>query len=211
MMFQYIRKVLAYLRISRNRIFDETEIPPQNSDNFRTGLDDNLTRIRKILGMCPDVFIREFHIGQKPDWRAALVLIEGMTNTDLINSNILKPLMFDILQGNSPIRITSIEDIDRLIPFCKTSVISTFDEAMDRLTSGSAVLFMNGFTAAGAIDVRNYKSRAIEEPMTESVIRGSRAGFTETLSDNISLLRRRIKNPKHRLEAIKVGKNTNKS
>jgi spore germination protein KA len=206
-MFQYIKKVLVYLRTTRDRP-PETEPPLYKAENFRTDLDENLSRLRRTLGRCPDVFMREFNIGQQPELRAALVLIDGMTNTDLLDSNILKPLMFDILQSNRPIRVEGIEDIDRLVPFCKTSVISTFEEATDRLTSGNAVLFVLGFAAAVSIDVRNYASRPIEEPMTESLMRGPHEGFTESLFDNLSMLRRRIKNPKLRLEAMKIGKST---
>lgn len=48
----------------------------------------------------------------------------------------------------------------------------------------------------------------VEEPKTESVVRGPREGFVESLGTNTALLRRKIKNTQLKFEKITVGKQT---
>src|SRR6185437_5537732 len=61
-------------------------------------------------------------------------------------------------------------------------------------------------TSAITIDVKNYPSRSTEEPDLERVVRGSRDGFVETLLTNVTLVRRRIRDPRLKLELMQVGK-----
>jgi spore germination protein KA len=45
----------------------------------------------------------------------------------------------------------------------------------------------------------------VEEPDTESVVRGPREGLVETLRNNTALLRRYIRNPNLKTEVINIG------
>lgn len=58
-------------------------------------------------------------------------------------------------------------------------------------------------------DIRKYPGRIIGEPDGEKVVRGSRDGFTETLSTNIALVRRRIASADLILEHYTIGTNSN--
>ena len=55
------------------------------------------------------------------------------------------------------------------------------------------------------IDLKKCDKRNIEEPIIEAVIRGPRDGFTESLETNISLVRRRLKTPKLKMEGMIIG------
>ncbi|MBG9690916.1 stage V sporulation protein AF [Lysinibacillus sphaericus] len=55
-------------------------------------------------------------------------------------------------------------------------------------------------------ELRNYPGRSPEEPDNEKVIRGSRDGFTEGVSQNTALIRRRIRNSNLRFELHKISK-----
>ncbi|PCD83901.1 spore germination protein [Lysinibacillus fusiformis] len=55
-------------------------------------------------------------------------------------------------------------------------------------------------------ELRNYPGRSPEEPDNEKVIRGSRDGFTEGISQNTALVRRRIRNSNLRFELHKISK-----
>jgi stage V sporulation protein AF len=58
------------------------------------------------------------------------------------------------------------------------------------------------------LDTKSFPIRMPEEPSLERVVRGSRDGFVETLLMNVSLVRRRLRDPKLRLENIRVGERT---
>ena len=55
-------------------------------------------------------------------------------------------------------------------------------------------------------ELRSYPGRSPEEPDNEKVIRGSRDGFTEGISQNTALIRRRIRDSNLRFELHKVSK-----
>ena len=49
-------------------------------------------------------------------------------------------------------------------------------------------------------EAKGYVRRGVGIPVTENVIKGPREGFTEAFVDNVSLIRRKIKNPNLKFE-----------
>ncbi len=78
-------------------------------------------------------------------------------------------------------------------------------EALDAILSGDAVLFIAKTDEALVIGSRGWANRGVTEPETESIVRGPREGFSETLRINTSLIRRKIKHPSLRLVSLKIG------
>ncbi len=78
--------------------------------------------------------------------------------------------------------------------------------AVEVLLEGNFVLV----SAAGmlAVEAHGWVKREPQEPENERVIRGPREGFTETLEDNIGLIRRWIRDPNLRVEELRVGRRT---
>jgi spore germination protein KA len=81
-------------------------------------------------------------------------------------------------------------------------------DAVDGLLSGNAMLLVDGFDKALDIGCKGYDKRSVTEPLTESVVRGPREGFTENLRTNTALLRRKIRNPDFIIEPMKIGART---
>lgn len=59
-----------------------------------------------------------------------------------------------------------------------------------------------------AVEAQGWLKRGPQESETERVIRGPREGFTETLEDNIGLVRRWIRDPNLKVEELCVGRRT---
>ena len=53
--------------------------------------------------------------------------------------------------------------------------------------------------------LQDYKFRSVDEPTSDIIMRGSREGFVEPIRINISLIRRRIKNPNLKFETYILG------
>ncbi|NLW55320.1 MAG: spore germination protein, partial [Firmicutes bacterium] len=62
--------------------------------------------------------------------------------------------------------------------------------------------------AVFSIEAQGWLRRLPTEPVTERLIRGPREGFTETLEDNIGMVRRWIRDPDLKVEALRVGRRT---
>src|SRR5690606_2584277 len=70
-------------------------------------------------------------------------------------------------------------------------IISTIEEVYEQVLNGVLVLIIDGFNRGVIAETRSFPTRSINEPDLEKVIRGSHDGFTESLNQNISLVRRR--------------------
>ncbi|HBD06273.1 MAG TPA: spore germination protein, partial [Firmicutes bacterium] len=71
--------------------------------------------------------------------------------------------------------------------------------------SGVAILLLPENEYALTIEVRNYPTKGISEPNAEKSVRGSKDGFTESINDNIGLLRRRVRDKNLKIELITLG------
>ena len=69
-------------------------------------------------------------------------------------------------------------------------------------------LLIDGYAQALTIDCRTYPARGVSEPEKDKVLRGSRDGFVETLVFNTALIRRRIRDPKLRMEIMNIGESS---
>ena len=67
---------------------------------------------------------------------------------------------------------------------------------------------LEGSSQVLSIDIHKTHLRAIEEPPAERGLRGSREGFIESLDVNISMVRRRLRDPKLVVKKTVVGQRT---
>lgn len=81
-------------------------------------------------------------------------------------------------------------------------------DIMLAVLSGDTVILLEGYRTAIICETRGGEQRSVSEPSSQLVVRGPKDGFVESVATNISLIRRRIKSPKLRLEYMKIGTET---
>lgn len=81
------------------------------------------------------------------------------------------------------------------------------DEAklLTAVFSGKTLLMVEGYDGGILLEAKTYPTRAVKEPDTSKVLRGSHDGFTENIMQNAALLRRRIRTPELTLERHQIG------
>lgn len=84
-------------------------------------------------------------------------------------------------------------------------------EAMNECLTGKAILMVDGLEGYVAMEVANNTRRAVEEPSTQTIIKGPKEGFTESSQVNMSLIRKRIIHPDLCFEKFTVGEDTRTS
>jgi len=168
-------------------------------------LHENITNLEAVFHKSSDIVFREFLIGEQ-HIRSFIVYIQGMTDEQTVNDNILDPLMrlHGVHLDEPTLTVTS----KFFIRTGKTRELSTFDELIDALLEGYTLLLLDGVPKALAIGTVGFPARDVTEPETESVVRGPRESFTENLNDNIALIRRRVKTPDLIMETLVVGRMT---
>ncbi|HYK74740.1 MAG TPA: spore germination protein, partial [Pseudoneobacillus sp.] len=80
-----------------------------------------------------------------------------------------------------------------------------YHQLVHDILNGYIILFIDRYEKALAFAIDNIEFRSITEPSTQTIIRGPKDSFTESISTNISLIRRRIKNPKLIFEEFIIG------
>ena len=167
-----------------------------------------LARIRAEFGESRSLITRTFAAGPEDRWRAAVAYIDGLVNREEVHHHILKALMFDAeLEVPRPGGLPSIEEIAaRLVSASEIQIQYEWEPVLMGIAAGSTALFVDGVRGAVVVSTPGWERRGVDEPVTESVVRGPREGFTETLRTNETLLRRRIKSPRLRFRELVLGR-----
>lgn len=166
---------------------------------------ENLISLRKDFDGSVDFTVREFEIAGT---RAALITMEGMINKQVLANSVINPIVGGNYKRKNPVE--KYEYIrDNLLSTSEQVQIVTLEEVEKFIMSGFAVLALDGCTCMLAIGIQGFSFRSISEPESEVMQTGSREGFVEALRINMTLVRRRMKNPRLKLETMTVGSVSN--
>ena len=177
-----------------------------------------------------DIVTRNFILNARgKQYKALLLYIDGMVDSQILNDFVLEPLMmrnrnnlFDGEQNRiiseavtNNITVRKVKKFNLadyiescLIPQNDLKQESTFEEIFSGVNSGNCALFVDTLSVAFDIDVKGFQQRSISQPENEVVIKGSHEAFVENIRTNTSLLRRLTNNESLIIENSNVGKIT---
>lgn len=168
---------------------------------IKKSLQDNIQYIKTTLGHSTDLVIRDFVIGLEHQIKAAIFYTDGLADSKAIQDFILESLILEIPDS------TLEADGDNYSFFKKHMLtvgdikdVTEFTSLFTSLLSGDVILLIDGDTKGFTIGMRGWKDRGVTESSTETVIRGPKEAFTESLRTNTALIRRKIKDPNLWLE-----------
>ncbi|MGG3467111.1 spore germination protein [Neobacillus pocheonensis] len=168
--------------------------------------------IRNEIGHNSDVRFREFRMGET-DIRVALVFIEGLADMDLLHNHILvdlmsvSPIVTDPSFDNS-----SLKDFikNHALTVCGLTEVCSLKEITSGVMFGSIAILVEGLNNVFLVGEAQAKTRNIDEPPTEALVRGPRVGFIENLRDNTALLRRHGKDQNLSIISFQIGERSKK-
>ncbi len=165
----------------------------------------NIELITTCLGSQSTIVAKHIYIGMDQPLEAAIIYINGITNKDIVDRDILNPLMMHI--GENLNGKANIGDYlcKRYISMSNTLVESDMITVANHIKRGKTALLINGATEIVIADTTGGQQRAIIEPMNETAAKGPRDGFVENLEMNISLIRRKVKDHHLSIESFNVG------
>jgi spore germination protein KA len=213
-MFRGLKRIFTYAKLKA--VNDNSNNEKQNNKKD-SKIPKSIKQTRIILedrfSECSDFILRELLLGKDSSTHVLIAYIDGLVNKQLINSDILKPIMIEVdsinlsqsFKGKSALNLFK----EKLICSSDIQEVNSFDESISSILSGDTMIFMNECDSALKVSLRCWDKRNVEEPATDAVVRGPREGFTETLRTNTTLLRRKIKNSNLKFETMKVGEQTN--
>src|SRR5690554_3490718 len=169
----------------------------------------NLEYFKEKIGHSDDVVFREYTLELPESIAIMVIFVDGLSSKEIINEYILEALTF-----KGELKSEWTRDKKNLVRHVKDKVLNinevqtsnNLDELVTFVLSGETVILFDGYEEALICNTRGWQHRSIDEPETESVIRGPRVGFTETLRFNTAQVRRWIRDPDLRVKVTKVGR-----
>lgn len=167
-------------------------------------------KLKEVFSECNDFIVREITLGEQKI-KIIVAQMDNLAKKQIINDSILQPLLDTKLEEQKEY------DSEHIIELLKTRVINSADlqevkdwnQLVSSILSGDSVIYVDGSEKALSIGTKGWEERSIQEPQTETVIRGPREGFIENVGVNCALIRRKIKNPNLKMEMVTLGQQTN--
>ncbi|MGN8648012.1 spore germination protein [Gracilibacillus sp. HCP3S3_G5_1] len=174
-------------------------------------LDTNLDNLKKLLDEPNDLVIREFTI-RGSNHRCATAYIDGLADGAYVRNNIIDNIQLETERIQIPTNKQELFDVLNMDILSTSSlkIGDSLDDVSNEILNGSTVLYLDGIDKVFIIGTQGWDKREIQEPVTESLIRGPRDGFVEDLRTNIVLIRRYIQDPNLRFKTYQIGRRSKK-
>ncbi|UOE96255.1 spore germination protein [Alkalihalobacillus sp. LMS39] len=207
------RKILSSMVAKKNKDKTKSNFTPgeliaegESQTQIKPNLQENKDRFTSLFHQSFDFYQEPIQIGKQT---GLAIYMKTMVDLSRISQDVKQSLTLSSLNQ------CSIESKEELTAFQKEYFSSHFStilqyehEVVWHILSGYIVLFVENVNFCIAVHVANDEKRAIEKSDIQTIIRGPQDSFTESLLTNMSLVRKRIKNPNLVFEQFIVGHET---
>lgn len=179
---------------------------PLEDSSFSSSLEENLEMITALF-VDVDIFImRTFQNSHNSSLKYAIAYFDGVVDSAIINDDIMKPLMLSetVTPGDNLIN-TLMNNVVMVNEARKTQKVN---DIIDAIAYGDTILFAEGSDEVLILNTKEIRTRAIEEPENERVLSGPREGFNESLVQNLSMVRRKLRTNELKLKYLTLGRVT---
>lgn len=178
-------------------------------DPMPLSLKDKNEVLAPYLDKNEDIRKRDFILGNQLGIQARAVYLNQVIDSDVFYRHVLEPLMkypLAIQDGLPPILINMLANSGPSVGSVKTA--HTIKDIIHHIFDGFLVVFVDGYQEALVIEIHGGEFRTVDEPPGERTTRGPREGFVENLDVNISMIRRRLRDPQLVVKKTLVGRRT---
>lgn len=132
-----------------------------------------------------------------------LIFIDNLVNDQTLNDHIITNLQEKTCD--------TLEAIKSNLSIPEINTSSQLEESINALVNGTVLIHIEDHAQIILANIATRESRGLSAPENESQVIGTQVGFNESLSTNLSLVRRSIVSPDLCSEQIKIGTRTNTS
>lgn len=190
---------MLFRRAKRTHAAKPTAVPSRfDSLALSTDLDETEALLRSIFEGDNTIVFRRFG----PKNRYLILFVDGMVNNEIVDLHVVDELEktdasadLDTLERE----VLSINDVKR-----KAKLIEIFDNML----YGDTALFVEGYAEALVLSTKGFERRSIGASENEKGIKGPQEAFREAFMANLSLIRRKVKNPALKFSFRTVGRVT---
>ncbi|MDR1467383.1 MAG: spore germination protein [Oscillospiraceae bacterium] len=200
-MIEFIKKLFGIAQ-TQEKNPEENEEEKNPKTPISTSLPETLEYLKNEFNSSSDFIKREFEIDGT---KAAIINMDGLINKEILATSVINPIRkcSPIVQNNPIEKYNYIRD--NILSTADQVEAKTYEEVIKFMTSGSAMLAIDGCNIILAIGIQGFNFRGITEPPNEVMQRESKEGFVEPLRINATMIRRRIRSPKLKFEMMTLG------
>ncbi|MBH5319752.1 spore germination protein [Paenibacillus sp. GSMTC-2017] len=176
-------------------------------------LDENIGKIKRDLGNSTDIVFRVIGVGQDGNQAIAIIYTDGLADKKIIDEFIMGALLKDLRMSDTEETHFPTDNVITILEKYALTTgeileLSDFKKLFHALLSGETIILVDGYNKGISASTQGWKDRGVTEPSAESVIRGPREAFSESIRTNTALVRRKIKDPNLWMETKHIGRVT---
>ncbi|MDR0739167.1 MAG: spore germination protein [Oscillospiraceae bacterium] len=198
-MIGFLKKLID---VNQKSEAENSEEEIEKYEPLEPSLENKIFNLRKKFNQSSDLVVQKFKID---DTEVAIVNMDGLIDKKSLAISVINPIR---RYGS-----IKIKDAVKKYQFIKNNILSYADQVeisdyknfVAFVTSGSAMLLIDGCSKVLAIGIQGYNFRGIAEPVNEVMQHESKEGFTEPLRINATMIRRRIRNTRLKFESMSIG------
>lgn len=168
---------------------------------LQNNFDADYAFINKVLERCGDIVKNMFYSGDGKT-RAVAIYVDGLTDSQTLQDFIIRPLQNHKLRDEENLLSYVEKNVLETVDWTE---VETFEDIFTDILAGNSLLLVEGCSRAISLSTKNFPTRGVGETQQEMVIRGPKDSFTESFRTNTALIRRRIRDPRLKMEHTKVG------
>lgn len=185
--------------LTEEQFFTQEDLPKK----YFTDLKKNELQLKKVFHHSFDFKMDPIRLGKL---EASICYLETMLSKDTLTNKVLNAAQTPVSQS-FPKDIKSIRNM--YFPTVAYEQAENFHQIIWYILNGHAVIMIDGLVTALSLDIGNTAQRSINEPSTQTIIRGPKVAFIESIHTNIGMVRKIIKNPHLTFETFHLGRDTN--
>ena len=173
--------------------------------SLQKNFDEDYAFLEKALERSGDIVKNMFYAGDGKT-RAVVIYVDGMTDAQTVQDFVIRPLQSrfgtDLTQDLGSLsaaeRLSYLEK--HVLETVDWKEVETYEDILTDILSGNALLLVEGCAGAVSLSTKNFPTRGVGQTEQEMVIRGPKDSFTEGFRTNTALIRRRIRDPRLKME-----------
>lgn len=162
---------------------------------FLGNLKNEVKKLREVL-KSDDVIFFDLTVGGRP---ATVIYVDSITDKETLAQNVIRPLS----HFNGRFNVKTLCSAVELAAATSGDGADAFASAV---LSGCPSFLVEGVEGFFSVDLKKFEVRAVAEPPLQTVIKGPREGFNESIKTNLSLIRRRIKTTRLTVKNTQIGR-----
>lgn len=167
--------------------------------------DENLAKLKEIFKDDGTFKTGEFTSADGKR-RYCVAFCSGLCDTNVISKFLMRPLMINDDFSEKDSAITHMQK--KLVEFCDMRSTKKFADIIESVTYGDTLLFTDNCAEGLLADTKSFTTRSIAEPDEEKILSGPREGFNESLMQNLSLVRRKLRTNELKIKFLTLGRRT---